>query len=333
METAGRAASPAKGVGHECVGHEGVGHDGFAHAALLYAGQEAFLGGTLPFIRDGLDADEAVLVVLSVPKIVALREELGAGASGVEFRDMGEVGTNPARIIPAWREFVDAQPPGRGFRGIGEPIWASRSAAELAECQRHEALLNLEFADTRPWQLLCPYDTSALAPDVIEEAHRSHPTIVGGGEGRRSASYRDPAEVAAPFNWPLPVPPPTAAELPFDGPGDLASVRVFVRRHAQQAGLGPERSADVVLAVNEIATNSVRYGGGSGTLRVWVEPDTLICEVADHGRIDEPLVGRRVPDLGIENSRGLWIANHLCELVQIRSFPTGSVVRVHMRRP
>jgi hypothetical protein len=28
---------------------------------------------------------------------------------------------------------------------------------------------------------------------------------------------------------------------------------------------------------------------------------------------------------------GLWLANQLCDLVQVRSFPTGSAVRLHMR--
>ena len=30
--------------------------------------------------------------------------------------------------------------------------------------------------------------------------------------------------------------------------------------------------------------------------------------------------------------RGLWIANQVCDLVEVRSSDEGSVVRVHMRR-
>jgi hypothetical protein len=59
----------------------------------------------------------------------------------------------------------------------------------------------------------------------------------------------------------------------------------------------------------------------------------VIREVSDRGHVDEPLVGRQVPDLGIGNTQGLWIANHLGELGRIRSFPAGSVVRVHMHQP
>jgi MEDS: MEthanogen/methylotroph, DcmR Sensory domain len=64
------------------------------------------------------------------------------------------VAANPARIIPAWRDFV-ASVDGRGHaRGIGEPIWAERTPAELVECQRHETLLNLAFAGVPAWWLL-----------------------------------------------------------------------------------------------------------------------------------------------------------------------------------
>src|SRR2546421_585138 len=77
----------------------------------------------------------------------------------VEFADMAKVGRNPARIIPVWRQFVSERAAGGGrIRGIGEPVWAGRGPSELAEAQRHEALLNLAFAGTPGMWLLCPYD-------------------------------------------------------------------------------------------------------------------------------------------------------------------------------
>jgi hypothetical protein len=82
--------------------------------------------------------------MLNRDKIEALRSELGPRARDVAWVDMADVGRNTARIIPAWREFLDEQAD-RSLRGTGEPIWADRSAAELVECQRHESLLNLAF--------------------------------------------------------------------------------------------------------------------------------------------------------------------------------------------
>jgi hypothetical protein len=160
----------------------------FRHEALLYAGEVDFLTGTLPFIREGVAADQPVLVVVSAAKIGLLRSALGADADRVAFADMADVGANPARIIPAWRDFIAANDVDRrSARGVGEPIWAARTPAELVECQRHETLLNLAFAGVPAWWLLCPYDTTSLSPEVLEEAWRSHPVVSERGDATDGA--------------------------------------------------------------------------------------------------------------------------------------------------
>jgi anti-sigma regulatory factor (Ser/Thr protein kinase) len=303
----------------------------FRHEALFYAGRDEFVRRTAQFLRDAVAAEEPALVVVDAAKIDLLREELDGAAGEVCFADMAEVGVNPARIIPAWREFVDEHMgSGRRLRGIGEPIWPGRTAAQLAECERHESLLNLAFAGSSSWWLLCPYDTEALDPVVLEEARRTHPFVVEDGVHEPSDAYYGLEAIAAPFVDPLPELPGPTTELAFAS-GPLEGLRSFVAREAAEAGFDEARAADLVLAVHELATNSLRHGGGRGTLRVWREPDALVCEVHDGGRIDAPLVGRERPAGGRPDGRGLWLANQLCDLVQIRCFPTGSVVRLHMR--
>jgi anti-sigma regulatory factor (Ser/Thr protein kinase) len=303
----------------------------FRHEALFYAGRDDFVRRTGAFLREAVEAEEPALVVVDAGKIALLREELGDAAAGVQFADMAAVGANPARIIPAWREFVTrSAPTGRRLRGIGEPIWPERTAAELAECERHESLLNLAFAGSPSWWLLCPYDTEALDPAVVEEARRTHPFVRENGVGRESADYYGLGAIGAPFAEPLPEPPASALELAF-GDGPLEALRWLVGRAADEAGLGLSRAADFVLAVHELATNTVRHGGGRGTLRLWREPDALICEVSDVGRLDQPLAGRERPLAGQPGGRGLWLVNQLSDLAQIRCFEAGSVVRLHMR--
>ena len=305
---------------------------GFRHEALLYTGDDGFIDATLPWLRDAVTAQEPTLVVVSAARIARLRDELGADAEDVSFADMAEVGINPARIIPAWREFVDAHGGrGRRLRGIGEPIWAQRSPDELVECQRHEALLNLAFAGAEDFWLLCPYDVEALEPDVIDKAHHSHPVVVADGGSHESATYDDLPAVVAPFDLALPDPPPGADELPFVS-GTLAVLRQLVKLRADGAGFPAARTGDLVLAVNEVATNSIRHGGGGGVLRVWQAADALVCEVTDAGRIADPLAGRQRPASGQSGGHGLWLCNQICDLVQLRTFATGSVVRLHTRR-
>src|SRR3954451_25453264 len=148
---------------------------GYRHEALFYRGDEEFLAGTAPIVRDAVDADAAVLVAVPRPRSRALREALGSAGERVRFAEMEHLGRNPGRIIGAWRDFVrshanDDTPP----LGIGEPIWPERTAAELVECRRHETLLNLAFSPMTPWTLLCPYDAGRLAPAVLEGARRNH---------------------------------------------------------------------------------------------------------------------------------------------------------------
>jgi anti-sigma regulatory factor (Ser/Thr protein kinase) len=306
-------------------------HAAFRHEAWLYAGDDEFVAGTASFIRDGLAGEEPILVAVDQRKIDWLRSELADDAGGVLFVDMAVLGANPARIIPAWRDFVaERARPGRPLRGIGEPIGPDRGPDELAECHGHEALLNAAFADTPAFWLRCPYDAERLEPDVIEEAQRTHPFVMRDGTAHASAAYHGARAGMAPASRPLSEPPPGAARLEV-GLDALAAIRQLVARHAARARLGADRTADMLVAVNEIATNSVRHGGGRGVLRLWHEPGALICEVRDGGRIDDPLVGRNRPRAGQVGGYGLWLANQLCDLVQIRSLPTGNVVRLHMR--
>jgi anti-sigma regulatory factor (Ser/Thr protein kinase) len=301
----------------------------FHHATLFYAGEDGFLKRTLPFIEEAVAAEEPIMVAVGCTKIELLREALGGDAGHVHFADMHVLGSNPARIIPAWRRFLaDHAPDERPVRGIGEPIWAGRNDAELTECQRHESLLNVAFDGGQAWQLLCPYDLESLDDEVIEAARRSHPFVAQDGGSQISDAFSR-HEAPGPFDGVLPAPSTPPRELVFTRE-QLRNLRWFVARGASDASLDANRTEDLVLAINELATNSLCHGGGVGTLRIWTEANTLLCEVQDRGHITEPLVGREPPKPKQSSGRGLWVVNHLCDLVQIRSTPTGSTIRVHM---
>ena len=107
--------------------------DCFRHETLFYAGDNGFLQGTLSFINDAIAAEEPILVAVGSARIGLLQQALGSDSELVRFADIQLLGRNPARMIPAWREFVEEEAPdGRPVRGISEPIWLGRSAAEMA---------------------------------------------------------------------------------------------------------------------------------------------------------------------------------------------------------
>ena len=112
---------------------------------------------------------------------------------------------------------------------------------------------------------------------------------------------------------------------------DLAAVRRFTAAQARQAGLRPNRIMDLVIAVNELATNTLAHTDGAGTLAIWSTPTEAICQVSDTGHITEPLARTR-PSLfqGPGGHMGLWVVQQICDLAEIQTSPAGTTIRLHM---
>ena len=296
---------------------------GFSHEALIYEDRDEFLAGTVPFLRAGIAAEAVVLVAVGPEKTALLRDELGADVEAVQFFDMRTLGRNPARLIPFGRQFIDAQGERPG-RGVGEPVWPGRTPAEIDECERHEALLNLAFGGDREWSMRCPYDGAALTDAVLDGVARSHPHLHRYGESRASGSFLAESDC---FAGALPARPPVVASFQF-GRADLHKVRSWVGHAACDAGMPTGEAADLVAGASEVAANSIAYGGGGGSLHIWRDPAGIVVEIADAGRIEQPLAGRVRPAPSQQRGRGLWLANQLCDLVQIRSDAGGTTVRL-----
>jgi anti-sigma regulatory factor (Ser/Thr protein kinase) len=131
---------------------------------------------------------------------------------------------------------------------------------------------------------------------------------------------------------PSAVPAGEVRELAFDVRA-LACLRHAVAGWADEEVLDRGSAQDLILAVNELASNSVRHGGGRGTLRYWREAQALVCEVHDAGHIEDPQVRLTRPGLDAHSGRGLWLVDQLCDEMQIRSSRAGTVVRVLKRVP
>jgi anti-sigma regulatory factor (Ser/Thr protein kinase) len=306
---------------------------GYVHEAFFYAGDDDFVSSSADFVTEGLRRGEHVVVAVVAEKAELLRAALDGQAARVTFMDMAECGRNPARIIQLWHDLVEAaELRGTRVRGIGEPIWAARTDDELLEAQLHEALLNDAFdADSR-LLLRCPYDVSSLDRDVLVTARATHPEVVDGQGRTSSAAFSPDAVVGGAFREPLLEPAVVEEELSY-GPLDLLMIRRQVAVAAARHDMPTEDVEALVLSVREIAVNSIRHGGGSGRLRMWVDAGRLVCELSDSGHIAESMVGRLRPPPEREHGRGVWLANQLCDLVQIRSSDRGTVVRLHVGVP
>jgi anti-sigma regulatory factor (Ser/Thr protein kinase) len=299
----------------------------FHHPALLYRGD--FLAGTTAFIHDALDAGEPVLVAVPGAQLAELREVLSPVAGQVTFVDMTVAGRNPGRIIPGvLLRFADLHP-GRRVSIVSESVWPGRTALEYPACVAHEALTNAVFKG-RDAAILCAYDARALDARAIADAGRTHPLLISDGAQRTSDRYADPFATAARFSRALPPPPPDAAGLSFGSGADLPALRAFLRT-ATAGRLTADRADDLLVATNELATNAIQYAGG-GHLAIWTEPDLLICQVTDGGRLTDPLAGLVPPAPESTDGRGLILANQLCDLVRLHAGPAGSTIRLQMAR-
>jgi anti-sigma regulatory factor (Ser/Thr protein kinase) len=111
---------------------------------------------------------------------------------------------------------------------------------------------------------------------------------------------------------------------------DLSQVRVLVLQHAREAGLTESKANDLMLAVSEVAANTVRHTRSPGTLILWHDDDEIVCEIRDEGIISDPTAGLRRPAAGASGGHGLWLVRQVCDQVELRSDENGTTIRMHM---
>ncbi len=300
---------------------------GLTHEAFFYADVDGFLAGIVPFVRAALAEGQPVLAAVPAPGIDSLQTALGNDAEAVSYVDMSLAGRNPTGIIPTVLQAFAEVHTGRRVSMIGEPNWPSRSPAGYLTAVQHEALINLAFAD-QDASILCPYSAAGLHATAREDVGRTHPFVLENGTRTASVQFADPTTVAATCLIPLPDPPAAAESMTF-GAGTLRSVRALVRAHAAQAGMSEASTAEFQIAVNEVATNTVVHTDGPGTLRIWRDDDTVVCEISDEGHITDPLAGRRRVSSDQISGRGLLLAAVMSDLLQITVGESGNAIRVH----
>lgn len=180
------------------VGHlvgEDPGRNLLRHRALIYGSDEEFVAGTAPFLAGSVARREPVLVVTSGPHVDLLKDALGRDARSIRFEDREEWYGSPLAVIDGFRSFArDGLDAGAGWVGIvGQPLWASRSDAEIRSWAEFESLFNLVFA-TWPLTAVCSYDARSSDGSDVEIARRTHPFLASGDEVTPNDAYEDPEE-------------------------------------------------------------------------------------------------------------------------------------------
>jgi anti-sigma regulatory factor (Ser/Thr protein kinase) len=269
------------------------------------------------------------MVQASAPMLTLLTSTLGPASRWVHLVNAADLGTNPARCTAVWLEFADGTAAdGLPARGLIVHGWPRHRPAVLAEQQVAEAMLSVVVAPDTPLWLRCAYDLDRIDPTTLAQVGCSHPVLVQGSIYRGSRRYAGLAHFEGLYEQHLPAPPAAAHRLSFAHTADLAIVRETVRRHAAAVALGRDAVSNLTLAVHEVALNALTHGRGPGELAYWREAGGFVCEVRDGGHLSDPLAGRRHPLPDLNHGRGLWLANQMCDLVQIRSGRWGTAIRI-----
>jgi anti-sigma regulatory factor (Ser/Thr protein kinase) len=297
------------------------------HQVLVYEDAKQFLAEIVPFVQEGIDRGEPILTIATEANTSALRGALGSSAADVRFVEPAHWYDSPGRTMAACYRYLQESRDGHErVRVIGEPVWTGTNPLETAGWKRFEASLNLAFAASPAW-MICSYDRRSVPAAVVADARRTHPELYG---GHKSADFTDLTDFFAELDTNLdPAPEGAYTSAAFDG--DPAPVRRFAAEQAAWLGMSAPHSDDLVLAVNEVTTNAIRHGAGHGRVRIWREDRHVVCEVFDPGHAKGVLTGFVPPDPTSEGGHGLWITRQLCDLVEIRTAPAGTTVRLYVR--
>jgi anti-sigma regulatory factor (Ser/Thr protein kinase) len=141
-----------------------------------------------------------------------------------------------------------------------------------------------------------------------------------------------------------------ALDQAFDA-DTLLDLRKAVLAVAAAAGMPNDRATEVMLAVHELAANTVRHGGGTGRVRMHAAAGELHCQVSDAGpggagpggagpggagsggagpggADGYPRRGGAVTTWPVQPGHGLWLVQNVADRVSVAASPRGSEVTV-----
>jgi len=299
------------------------------HDGIFYDDEGDFVETVVPFVRDGIEAGEVVLLNTgSHPVSPLLRAMFCDEEQVVVGRETGAA--TPASMLDTYRRTME-QGIARGATGYRAVGWLDLDANRLPwqEWLRYEAAANKALADL-PLRTLCPFDLRTMSEGTAEAMMATHTGLVGPDGWRSNDGYVDPGTLVVRDDLRTPPHPleSGAPRMVLQSTNDLMELRMELYSATVFPDLPRVRLDDFVKAVGEVVGNAHKHGGDPVLLRLWASDTTAICTVTDSGPgIADPLAGfarPRHPSQGL----GLWAARQLCDIVDYQHGPDGFTVRV-----
>ncbi|HEY6421933.1 MAG TPA: sensor histidine kinase [Pseudonocardiaceae bacterium] len=302
------------------------------HRLLEYGSAEDFVAGVMPFLFEGLTANEPCLVVASTGNLAAVRDALGSDAGQqVRFADSDTWGSGnvAARVLAVDWAIRNLQAVAGRCRLVEEFTW--QGEAQRRQWRRHEAAANLLLMSSHV-SVLCTANTRAQPAEFLENLRQTHPIIA---PNHPNADFIEPWSYLATMDGgdpQLPAPAEADTSVALDD-ADLGPMRQRVSAQARAAGLGDYQTQSVALAATEVVANALLHAATAATIMTWTEQSWFVCEVSDTGSgIADPLHSYR-PPAPAGGRCGLWLARTFSDELRIISSPVGTIVRMSFLRP
>lgn len=305
-----------------------------AHDMLRYGTSCELASVAVPFLREGLDAGEAAIVVCAPANAALVTAGLDHD-DRVLVLDRSEVYQRPAIAITAYTRAVR--------RLIAAGAARVRLLGEIAfGCDRESCVEWLRFEAVASWALrplpvwgVCAYNVAVLPAWILDDVEAAHPTLLSAAGRIANDGYIEP-EVYLRATDTAPIDPIEAEDplLRVEAVTGVAQLRHDLQEALALSGHTGASVDALVMAANEVATNAILHGGLPVRVRLWSTPRRSVCVVTDHGDgFDDPFVGYLDTDVGASNGRGLWLARQLCDRVHIGRERAGGgfTVRLHVR--
>jgi len=302
----------------------------------MHDSDDQLLDTAVPFLMAGLDSGESAVVCCTPPTADLLRRELD-GDPRVAFLDYEATYSTPVGAIAAYQEIVDryVAAGAHHVRAVGEAT-ADGCVDDRVDWARYESVANRAM-EQYPLSALCTYDRRVLPPDVLAYGRLTHPVLADRDRRTQNPDYVEPVDFMRRTARTLPEPEESEApDLEVSPLLGLDDLRLRIEACLLATTTMTQETADLVLAVNEMATNAIRHGRPPVSVRLWVRPHRLVCTVTDHGDgVADPFAGYiwpgahgRAPVRGM----GLWVARRLCDRVDMVTGPAGFTVRLVIER-
>jgi anti-sigma regulatory factor (Ser/Thr protein kinase) len=308
-----------------------AGRSGYVHEAYFYDSDDGLLEVVVPFLLEGLQVGEPMIVALGERKSALVRDALG-DTGRIAFQDVDDHYQRPAAAIAAYRKLFGSRvAEGAGqIRAVGE-LPPPSTEVPWQEWARYEAVINHAYDEFPVWGI-CPYDVRAVGEDLLAAAMCTHPDVRTSHEAQHvNDHFCDPEEYLldrAPRPAVRPDPlerTPAAIELVEPTP---AVARRAATDLARRARLHEDAVMGLVVSVSEAVTNALVHGRTPVGVRGWTAPGRVVIAVSDGGAGPADPFAGWMPARRPEGGLGLWIAHQLCDGVTMTADADGFTVRL-----